>query len=69
MVLPTNNEDMIMRLNIKEITELLNVNVDVAEKIEYYMQCFGLNFSQCTKSEFNSVAHMAYAEYLEAESK
>ena len=54
-----------MRLNIKRITELLNVSPEVANKVEYEMDCMGIDYSECTTREFNMYAKEAYQYMLE----
>jgi len=35
-----------------EIIELLNVNSNIALKIQYKMECDGFDFSECTDKQF-----------------
>lgn len=44
-------------LHILEIAELLNINLETAEKVMGHMSC---DFSECTTEEFNRSARIAY---------
>jgi hypothetical protein len=44
--------------------KLLNVDMDMACKIESEMSINGLDFSECSRRAFNSAAKSAYADIL-----
>jgi len=52
-------------LNVKEIMKLLNVDMDMACKVESEMSINGLDFSECTRRAFNSAAKEAYESIVD----
>ncbi len=50
-----------MRRNIVKIMEILKVDAVVAEKVEYIMDCSGIDYSECSMREFRSEAKYAYS--------
>ena len=52
-----------MRLNTKQIIDLLDVTESVANEVEENMAAMGLDFSECSQREFNEFAKDAYAFY------
>ncbi len=43
-----------------QIAELLQVDSKTAYKVQYEMECGGLDFSECTEQEFRYAAREAY---------
>src|SRR5208337_2758700 len=46
----------------RDIMQLLNIDAETAEKVQLGMEQDGLDFSECTRGEFNAVARKAYQE-------
>jgi hypothetical protein len=55
-----------MRANIRDIIALFNISEEEAKKVEYNMDCLGIDYSECTKREFREIAKEAYEEFLAA---
>ena len=43
-----------------DIAKLLKIDLETAEKVQYEMECWGLDFSECSKREFNQVARECF---------
>jgi len=44
-----------------QIASLLKISLELAVKVQYEMECAGINFSECSTRKFNSEAKLAYA--------
>ena len=53
-----------MNAYTKEIAKLLKISLDQALKVQYQMECNGVDFSECSTREFNKEAKSAYAEII-----
>ncbi len=47
----------------EEIAKLLNVSLEVAEKVHDLMDESGIDYSECEQSEFDDTAHECYEKY------
>lgn len=54
------NGENIMNKYTHDIAKLLKVDLETAEKVQYEMECWGLDFSECSKREFNEVARECF---------
>jgi len=58
-----------MRTNIKKIMQILNVDAETAERVEYIMDCSGIDYSECSMREFKAEAKHAYSRLDHAEAE
>jgi len=49
-----------MNIYGKDIMKLLKVDEEMAQKVLTEMEGSGISFSNCSKSEFNTVARLCY---------
>jgi|GEM_PF-1863035 hypothetical protein len=49
-----------MNMYTRQIAELLKIDLETAAKVQYEMECWGLDFSECSKREFNMVARECF---------
>lgn len=49
-----------MNMYTRKIAELLKIDLETAKKVQYEMECWGLDFSECSKREFNQVARECF---------
>lgn len=49
-----------MNMYTRQIAELLKIDLEIAKEVQYEMTCSGLDFSECSKREFNKVARECF---------
>lgn len=50
-----------MNIYTREIAKILNVSLEVAEQVQYEMECNDFDFSEATDREFKEEATFAYS--------
>jgi hypothetical protein len=45
---------------LKELMTLLHINAETAERVRHEMDCSGVDYSQCSRRQFNACARECY---------
>lgn len=49
-----------MNMYTREIAKILNISLEVAVKVQYEMECNGIDYSECSNAQFKREAKLAY---------